>query len=352
MKYGKKPAASQASFKFSTYFNKEALPKPPLVFGANFPTNWGVLGNQDYGCCVEAGAAHEHQLWRSQVGQAITFTTAAVLSAYSTITGFNPKDPNSDQGTDLQDAAEYRRKVGIPDASQNLHTIDAYVGLSVGNVDELVQAVYLLGAVGIGFKVPNTVEDQFTNEVPWDKAPATSPIVGGHYVACIGRNSAGNLLVVSWGRIQAMTPAFYQAYNDESLAYISIDALNAKGLSPRQFNREQLQADLKALGTRPLSNKPVATVTPDPVQGLNPFIKMILEKIARSVATAIGTWLATIGILSTSTHDPNNLTAFVNVGTGMLVALGALGWALWRGKQQVAAEREVQQLRLRLTGEK
>src|SRR5882757_1904530 len=113
MKLGKLPARPNAvTFKLIDY--AVALLVPPKTFGhQKLQTTWGMLGNDKYGDCVWAGAAHETMLWNKEASKTVTFTDNEVLSDYSAVTGFNPSDPNSDQGTDMQVAASYRRKTGI-----------------------------------------------------------------------------------------------------------------------------------------------------------------------------------------------------------------------------------------------
>ena len=57
----------------------------------------------------------------------VTFNNQSVLKDYSAVTGFNPNDPNTDQGTDMQVAASYRRKTGVLDAAGKRHKVIAYL---------------------------------------------------------------------------------------------------------------------------------------------------------------------------------------------------------------------------------
>jgi hypothetical protein len=248
VKLGKRPARHAINFRFSDVFDASKLPTPPAVFGHYRDVgSWGMLGNDKYGDCVWAGAAHEHILWTRTWGRKRSrFLTQNVLSDYAAVTGFNPKDENTDQGTDMKDAASYRRKTGIVDATGKRHPIDAYVALDVGNVEQVVLAMYLMGAAGIGFQFPASAMDQFNKKQPWT-VPANPQIDGGHYVSGVGRNKAGNLLVVTWGRIQEMTPQFYQRFCDESVAYVSLEILNDKNLSPEGFDAEALRGMLAKL---------------------------------------------------------------------------------------------------------
>src|SRR6185437_645652 len=59
----------------------------------------GMLGNDQYGDCVFAANGHtvEQQTALGQ-GKEVTVTTAQALAEYSKVTGFNPNDPNTDNG--------------------------------------------------------------------------------------------------------------------------------------------------------------------------------------------------------------------------------------------------------------
>ncbi|HXH27267.1 MAG TPA: hypothetical protein VNG90_05190 [Candidatus Acidoferrum sp.] len=247
LKLGKTPARPGAmQFKLSNYINKAVLPKPPAHFGHEQLIGshaWQLLGNDQYGDCVWAGAAHETMMWNMEAGHAVTFSEQSVLGDYSKVTGFKPTDPSTDQGTDMQVAASYRRKTGIEDANGHRHKVAAYLAITPGDLEEHYQAMYLFGAVGIGINVPTTAMDQFRQNKPWDVVPGAS-IEGGHYIPLVAKRT--NLECVTWGQIQPMTVRFFEKYNDESVAYVSLEML-AHNKSPEGFNAAQLQKDLAAL---------------------------------------------------------------------------------------------------------
>jgi hypothetical protein len=247
LKLGKKPARPGAvKLKLTKYLIKAKLPTPPKVFGheALIGSIWGVLGNDNYGDCVWAGAAHETMLWNKEAGRTITFDNQCVLKDYSAVTGFDPNDPNTDQGTDMQVAASYR---GVLDAHGKRHKVIAYLALTPGNTDQLAISIYLFGATGIGIKFPNTAMTQLNAGKPWDVAK-NAKIEGGHYIPGLGRDAKGNFVIVTWGKIQLMTPRFYEQYCDEVVAYVSDEALTTGGKTLEGFDLAELKADLKALG--------------------------------------------------------------------------------------------------------
>lgn len=250
-KLGKTPArpwrAPANKFRLASYLaGPRALPALPEVFGhEGLVAQWGMLANDRYACCVWAGAAHETMLFNKEAGNTVSFSDANVLADYTAVTGFDPNNAATDQGTDLQAAAAYRRKIGVVDSAGKRHTIAAYLALDPGNLDHLLLAAYLFSAVGIGLKLPVSALEQAENGQPWDVI-AGSPNEGGHYVPLIGRLAPGTLVSVSWGRAQLMTEKFFQTFCDEVVAYVSTEDLSNQK-SPEGFAYADLSNDLAAL---------------------------------------------------------------------------------------------------------
>lgn len=250
-KRGKLPARPGAvQLAFGSYFKATNLPAVPPRFGRpEIVRAWGVLANDQFGDCVWAGAAHETMLLRADAGfPSPPFMTRDVLADYAAVTGFDPNKPDSDQGTDVQAAAAYRQKTGIVDAAGARHKIDIYTSLRIGDLDQLALATYLLGTVGVGVDLPSSADNQFNMIEPWDVVSGDVS-TGGHYIPCVGRNSAGNFLFVTWGRLQAATPRWVKQHMDEGVAYISSERLTAKGLSPEGFDAAQLSDDFTQITT-------------------------------------------------------------------------------------------------------
>src|SRR5690348_17209182 len=98
--------------------------------------------------------------------------------------------------------------------------------------------MYLFGAVGIGFKFPDYALDQFHHGKPWDVMTAPKP-KDGHYVPGVGRDAKGNIICVTWGKLQLMTPRFFKKYCDEVIAYVSEEML----VPPTEVTLEGLKLD-------------------------------------------------------------------------------------------------------------
>ena len=251
MKLGKQEAAPRSTdFLWRKLSAAVVLPTLPSRFGHAwlFKNDWEMLGNDQYGDCVWAGAAHEHRMFGKVVhGVDTDYSDENVLADYSAVTGFDASDPSTDQGTYVHDALSYRRKTGILDAAGKRHKIGAYVSLDPKNWDHLVQAVYIFGAVGIGFNFPASAFAQFDAGQSWSVVSNDGGIEGGHYVPVLGMPNANTVATITWGKRQVLTRGFYEKYNDESWAIINQDSLHADGTGLHHFSIDQLNAYLAAL---------------------------------------------------------------------------------------------------------
>lgn len=240
-----KTAPEPVGFMLRDFTNPAKLPKPPKYFGHEdlMKKDWGMLGNDVAGDCVIASKMHI-QMLLCAIGECeVDFTTENALSVYTTITGYDPGDPSTDNGTNMTDAASYWRKTGIPDKAGKLHKIEAYIGFDPSNITELYQALYLFGAVDIGVQFPASAMDQFGKGKAWSVVKG-SRIEGGHDIPIIAKRKS--IQCVTWGKTQNMTVGFYGKYNDESFAYVSKESL-INNKSPEGFDAESLIKALHAL---------------------------------------------------------------------------------------------------------
>lgn len=257
LKTGKLPfVADERDLKLSTYLTTTDLPTPPADFGhEDLVTDWAMLGNgpddsvapgfEGAGDCVFAGGDHETLMLGAEGGHHPAFTGRQAIADYSAVTGYVVGEESTDRGTEVRAALKYRKATGLADSAGHRHHIGAFLQLDK-DLDKVFQAAYLFGCVGIGIEFPESAMDQFNEGKPWDVVEG-SPIDGGHYVPVVGRSS-GNLVVVTWGKTQEMTPDFFARYCDEAWVYLSSSALDGDGETPDGFDKAQLLADLHALG--------------------------------------------------------------------------------------------------------
>jgi hypothetical protein len=244
LKLGKLPARPGAvKLKLANYLDTAVLPKPPSSFGhERMVGDWGMLGNDQYGDCVWAGASHEVLLWNREAGKTVNVTAQSALKNYSQVTGFNPNDPSTDQGTDMEVAAKYRRQTGLLDADGQRHKIGAYVALDPGNLTQLWYALYLFDGVGIGVEFPAQWMDAFNRGRAWGKVSRPKK-EGGHYIPGVAKRSRSPI-AVTWGRLQRLTPAGYTQFCDEAIAYLTEEKL-VNGRSLEGFDLDTLRRDLQ-----------------------------------------------------------------------------------------------------------
>jgi hypothetical protein len=257
LKLGKAPAAPRPKdFLFAEFLTPApAMKEAPVGFGHGklVTGGWGMLGNDNAGDCVFAGAAHETMLWNAIAHRQVPFNTSGVLSDYSAVTGYVIGDEDTDVGTDVHEALSYRRHTGVIDASAQRHQIGAFVALEPGDWHQLLQALYIFDAVAIGFAVYDYAMQQFRDGKPWAYrkhgfgGSAYEPqLLGYHYVPVVGRPHVATLDVVSWARVQPMTRAFMQHYCDEAWGIVSVESL-VGGKTAEGFDLDALNAAVNAL---------------------------------------------------------------------------------------------------------
>jgi hypothetical protein len=198
--------------------------------------DWLMLGNDTLGNCTIVGAMHAIQGWTLNSSTEAVFTNNDAVTYYEKFDGYNPADPNTDQGGVLLDVLTDWKNQGI-----NGHKIDAFASADVSNLTEIKQAISLFGPLYVGMNFPNASRGQ----VEWTVTDDTS-IEGGHCVVLIGYNETGPV-AISWGALYQMTWEFFSKFFDEIYAVISPDWLNASGVDPTGLDLAQLQADLKAI---------------------------------------------------------------------------------------------------------
>lgn len=228
--------------KFGAFFDAAALPKPPPSFGHYRGLGaLGMLGNDKTSDCVFAMAAHRSMYWLAPQGARPTFTAASVIQSYGEMTGYRWWKPFSDQGTDMTKFPEWWMKHGILDAAGNRHRCDAFVTLELGNWDQFVLAMWLFDGVDIGVALPADAERLFQQGRPWTGI-YHGPQGDGHGIAGYGINSAGMLVAATWGDLQAIDRLWWHEYVVWLDCTFSMEALDAKGLSPEGFDRAGLES--------------------------------------------------------------------------------------------------------------
>jgi hypothetical protein len=224
-------------------------PERPDTFGAT-GLDWGVLGNDEWGDCYWASAAHEVMAEAHLAGRDPGFGTEDVLSTYASylrLEGVWELTQRNDEGTDARAGAKYRKAHGVRDASGHAHHIGAYTFIEVPDYELIKSAVHDFEGITVCVNLPESAEDAFRTEGPkvWDYVKG-SPILGGHAIAGTSVQD-DKLFIVSWGEEVELTEAFVEKYLQTCVVYVSGSTLDGTGHTPAGLDRAALLNALKAL---------------------------------------------------------------------------------------------------------
>jgi hypothetical protein len=245
MKLGRAPARhDRRTLQLSKYM-PGTLPPPPVACKYSDKVDiYPDYKNSDIGDCTFAAAGHMIQCW-SAVGkkECVDIGDDAVVAAYSDLTGYDPKDPNTDQGAVELDVLKYWKNTGIGG-----HKIGAYVSVEPRASVLMRDAISLFGGLYVGLSLPITAQSQDVWEVPpgGPSGDGGAGSWGGHAVPILDYDPRG-LTVVTWGALKRMSWSFWAAYGEEAYAILSEDFLT-DGKAGSGFDLATLQADLALLG--------------------------------------------------------------------------------------------------------
>ena len=236
----------------SRYLTTGALPVPPpsvdrlsKMTRKKGTAPYSMMGNDKWGDCGPATTGHVTQILTANASKEVTPTDAQVLALYTAITGFDPRTGANDTGVEMLDLMNAWRKTGVGG-----HRILGYVKLTTGDWGQFQEAVYLFGAVALGWALPLAAQTLSTWDVPAGQKPTGrwKPYSwGGHATAGVGYGTSGKL--ITWGAEMDFSPAFYRMFCDEAYVPLSADWIGSNGLDPDKLDIATLNADLKLFGS-------------------------------------------------------------------------------------------------------
>lgn len=260
----------------------------------NFPVSeLGMLGNDSVGDCVFAGSYHAVDVFEWN-GRNVTtnFTAKQVLADYSTVTGYKPSNPNSDQGATLQEGLDWWAKTG-----NGGYKIQAYAQIDNTNLALVQACIAYFGVVYAGLNVPSSAMTQFDAGQEW-AVVSRSQIEGGHCVPLVGYD-ASSFTCITWAATQQMTTGFYQRYFDEAWVPISTDWLETSGVTPSGLDGADANAQFQSL-TGSTSSPFPTTVTPPPVNP-PPVNPPPVTDVDTTLNTAMVAWQTAKGFVAADT---------------------------------------------------
>ncbi len=214
----------------------------------------GMFGNNLYGDCAFAAAAHYIQVWVwNATGKMPPITTDQVLQGYAEVTGFDinagpPGQNPTDRGTVLQDMLAWWLNKGFPLADGTRHRILAYFELDPRNAADLNLATAECGAVLCGINVPAYLQQLESPGSLWGVQAANSQIVGGHAITSAGYAATGDREVETWGSTDyAMTAGFVEAEMPECYAVVCDEFMQATGKTPYGIAMATWESQMRAI---------------------------------------------------------------------------------------------------------
>lgn len=220
------------------------------------PDGWGMALNDTYGDCTIASEAHQDMLRSANAGTIVVTPDAVVAAIYAVVQGYTGDLgdasavtaflSSNDNGANESDVGLYLTTTGVGGRK-----LSGFVNVNPANLDDIKWSVCIFGSCNLGINVYAQAQDLYEAGQPWD-AIAGATVEGGHAVPVVKYDEDGTFYVVTWGKLQAVTPAFMAAkfddgtpYVEEAHAELGLDFLNASGATPRGLDLHQLMDDLR-----------------------------------------------------------------------------------------------------------
>ena len=209
---------------------------PPQAIWGDKVIDWGMMGNDQYGCCGVAGAGHLILDWTTNAGKPVKLTAKQIIKAYLKYTG------GQDNGVCLLDFLKYWRTKGLCG-----HKIVAFMAIDTKNLTEIKEGINLFGGLYMGFSLPDYVVPDSGNWdiIPWNNTDNPPDPNNGHCIMSPGYKT--DIDGVTWGIKKPISVPFVQKYADEGYAIVTQDWIDKQGKSPSGLNLKGLLADLTAI---------------------------------------------------------------------------------------------------------
>lgn len=170
-----------------------------------------ILGNDRYGDCTVAAAAHMITIHEAFGGRQVIATESDVVKLYFKLGN------NRDNGLMLSTVLQAWR-AGILGG----YKIEASCNVNVNAADlkQVKQAIQYMGSVYVGFLTTHDTVPQFQNKQPWTVTGSRTE--GGHCVVVTGYDDAKQEFeCLTWGGIQRASYAWWRQYVDECHAVVT-----------------------------------------------------------------------------------------------------------------------------------
>lgn len=220
-----------------------------------------IYANDRLGDCTIAAAYHVLGVETGNAGDLFTATDDQVISDYSKITGYNPSDPDTDQGADEEAVLNYYVQNGFANGTK----LAAWVAVDATNADEVRSAMFLFENLYFGMPLADAWLDPFPSAsgFVWDVAGPPDPN-DGHAVCGISYDNRG-VGIASWGMKGILTYGAIAEYaagpnGGQLFTLLTPDQISkATGRAPNGFAFADLANDIATLSGTPSPLPPTPT---------------------------------------------------------------------------------------------
>lgn len=267
MKFGRsRPVALGPHFKLGNYL-RATLPTPPPSedYSPSARASLSnILGNDSLGDCVIASGYHVEGVATGNAGACYVPPLADVISDYSSIAGYVPGDPSTDNGTDEITALNWWTKNGFKNGTK----LPGWATVDGTNRSQVMSAVQLFEHVMLCLELPNTYVNPFPSGDGFTWDVGTPNPDQGHAIMACGYNSTG-VKICTWGMLGTLTWAALASLCVPSAGggtYVVLTPdIIAKGATkaPNGFAWGDLIADIDTMGANiPIPPPPAPSPAP------------------------------------------------------------------------------------------
>ena len=229
------PRFDNRTLQLQKYLPKKLPTQPESRLWQTAVTDWGVAGNDRFGNCVIATAAHAILNWRAnETGDARKIADAAVIELSRSMGALD--------GYAILDRLNYWRKTGMW-----ANYLWAYASIPPDSQNHIEITINEFGLADVGLNMPRA----WQNREIWDTG--TGPRYrtgswGGHSVPLVGYDHFC-VYAITWGGIKKISWPGLATYCDEAYALINPTWIEKQETSPSGYDLTSLHDDLKQVTT-------------------------------------------------------------------------------------------------------
>lgn len=183
-------------------------PAPPAVDNTSGVASWGMMLNDQLGCCTIAGLGHSQQVATLNTDGEVTPGDSVILAGYEKYCGYIQGNPKTDNGGNELDILARIQQDGFGGMK-----LLGYVSPDPANLDHVRKAISYFGSVYMGAEMPLSAQQAGT----WDVGSGSSAVAGswGGHCMVTAKYDPSTFDFITWGENQAATVNWWLKYPDE-----------------------------------------------------------------------------------------------------------------------------------------